>query len=331
MDSNSEQDAIFQSINTYSEQNTENDYLYIPFEDCFFKIFGESSKEIDKMSLEKLSKDNEIENLFRNNLEGLISNEANNKINQYESDCIICKNEDIFKKKKIKDFKIVKNAKIIKKNPQFPVSKEILQSNAIKIQLDDDSENKVTITTKRKINRKSWKIKKKRKFKPDEIRKKIKSRFHKSLKNIINLKLKNAGSQEFFGPLPQCFLCNITIELNKEVMNLTYRQLLEKDFTKHLKDQKSKQKANKAKYDRNLKVLKYLDKHQEISKKSGFDDISNMTYADILREYFLSEEFEFSVKKLKLEKENDEYINEYMIKSRTYVNFFLNYKEISMI
>ena len=56
-----------------------------------------------------------------------------------------------------------------------------------------------------------------------------------------------------------------------------------------------------------------------------------MTYADILREYFLSEEFEFSVKKLKLEKENDEYINEYMIKSRTYVNFFLNYKEISMI
>ena len=124
MDSNSEQDAIFQSINTYSEQNTENDYLYIPFEDCFFKIFGESSKEIDKMSLEKLSKDNEIENLFRNNLEELISNEAKNKINQNESDCIICKNEDIFKKKKIKDFKIfkegskdfsetVKNAKII--------------------------------------------------------------------------------------------------------------------------------------------------------------------------------------------------------------------------
>ena len=342
MDSNSEQDAIFQSINTYSEQNTENDYLYIPFEDCFFKIFGESSKEIDKISLEKLSKDNEIENLFRNNLEELISNEAKNKINQNESDCIICKNEDIFKKKKIKDFKIfkegskdfseiVKNAKIIKKNPQFSVSKEILQSNSIKIQLDDDSENKVTITTKKKINRKSWKIKKKRKFKPDEIRKKIKSRFHKSLTNIINLKLKNAGSQEFFGPLPQCFLCNITIELNKEVMNLTYRQLLEKDFTKHLKDQKSKQKANKAKHERNLKVLKYLDKHEEISKKSGFDDISNMAYADILREYFLSEEFEFSVKKLKLEKENDEYINEYMIKSRTYVNFFLNYKEISMI
>ena len=100
MDSDSEQDAIFQSINSYSEQNTENDYLYIPFEDCFFKIFGESSKEIDKISLEKLSKDNEIENLFKKNLEELISNEAKNKINQNESDCIICKNNDIFKKKK---------------------------------------------------------------------------------------------------------------------------------------------------------------------------------------------------------------------------------------
>jgi len=261
-----------------------------------------------------------------------------NKINQNESDCIICKNEDIFKKKKIKDFKIfkegskdfsetVKNAKIIKKNPQFSVCKEILQSNSIKIQLDDDSENKVTITTKKKINRKSWKIKKKRKFKPDEIRKKIKSRFHKSLTNIINLKLKNAGSQEFFGPLPQCFLCNITIELNKEVMNLTYRQLLEKDFTKHLKDQKSKQKANKAKYDRNLKVLKYLDNNIEISKNSGFDIISKMIYSDILNEYFSSLEFENSILKLKSEEENEDYINEYLVKAKTYVKFFLKHKE----
>lgn len=343
MDTDSEQDAIFQSYNFYEDQ-TENDYLYIPFENCFFKIFGESSKEIEKNSFDKISRrENEIENLFKKNLEELISNEFKNEINQNESDCIICKNEENIKKKKIiKDFKIfkegskdfsniVKNAKIIKKNLQFSVSKEVLQPNSIKIQLDDENENKVTITIKKKINKKSGKIKKKRKFKPDDIRKKIKSRFHKTLKNIINLKLKNAGSEEIFDLLPQCFVSNISKEINKEVMNLTYRELLEKDFTKDLNDLKSKQKANKTKYERNLKVLKYLDQNQEISKKSGFDVISNMTYSDILKEYFLSEEFEFSVKKLKIEKENDEYINEYMIKARTYVNFFLNYKQISKI
>lgn len=34
------------------------------------------------------------------------------------------------------------------------------------------------------------KKRKRRKFKPDNIRKKIKARFHKDLKNIINKKLK---------------------------------------------------------------------------------------------------------------------------------------------
>lgn len=40
-------------------------------------------------------------------------------------------------------------------------------------------------------------VKNKRKYKGDIIRKKIKSRFHKSIKNIINENLKKAGS-EFF-------------------------------------------------------------------------------------------------------------------------------------
>ena len=110
-------------------------------------------------------------------------------------------------------------------------------------------------------------------------------------------------------------------------MSLTFRQILEKDFTKEFNDPKSRQKANKVKLERNLKVLRYLDRHKDISKNSGFDIISNMTYADILREYFASEEFEFSVKKLRTEGENEDYINEYMIKARTYVNFFLNNKE----
>ena len=37
----------------------------------------------------------------------------------------------------------------------------------------------------------------KRKYKPDDIRKKIKARFHKSIKNIINGNLKKAGSKQY--------------------------------------------------------------------------------------------------------------------------------------
>ena len=49
-----------------------------------------------------------------------------------------------------------------------------------------------------------------RKFKPDDIRKKIKARFLKSLKNSINNKLQIANSKYLFDFLPQCFICCIT-------------------------------------------------------------------------------------------------------------------------
>ena len=60
----------------------------------------------------------------------------------------------------------------------------------------------------------------KRKYKPDDIRKKIKSRFHKSIKNIINENLRRAGSKYFFSFLPQIFICSIGREKNYQILNL---------------------------------------------------------------------------------------------------------------
>ena len=57
-------------------------------------------------------------------------------------------------------------------------------------------------------------MKKKRKYKSDDIRKKIKVRFHKVLKNKINESLKNAGSTELFSFLPQFFISNISKKFN---------------------------------------------------------------------------------------------------------------------
>ena len=101
-------------------------------------------------------------------------------------------------------------------------------------------------------NGKKMKKKKKRKFKPDDIRKKIKAKFHKVIKNIINSKLKNAGSQKLFDFLPQSFITNITIKLNNQAMYLTYENLIEKDYVPKTKIKKGNPDLEK--YKKNLDV-----------------------------------------------------------------------------
>ncbi len=165
----------------------------------------------------------------------------------------------------------------------------------------------------------------KRKYKPDDIRKKIKARFHKSIKNIINDNLRKAGSKMLFTYLPQVFISSITKEKNRNVLNLSLRELLQKDFVSEAENKRYKNRnVDIAKYNRNKKVLEYLDENPEISQNSGFDIISNMKYAELLDEYFKSEEFERAICKLREENEDEEYIKEYILKSKSYLNFFMD-------
>ena len=275
----------------------------------------EKKNEIEKDLYEKpMVIDDEIENEKETTEENTEEKNSKKKKKKHKKK----KNYTIFKEGSNELFKMLNEAKQKKKKNQFFIVDH-------KIEGIKESYQK---RRKRRINKKKEKLKKKRKFKPDDIRKKIKARFHKAFKNVINEKLKISGSKEFFDFLPQSFVSNISKQKNKEVMKLTYRQILEKDFTKELKNNKPhKKKVDKAKYDRNLKVLKYLDNNIEISKNSGFDIISKMIYSDILNEYFSSLEFENSILKLKSEEENEDYINEYLVKAKTYVKFFLKHKE----
>ena len=169
----------------------------------------------------------------------------------------------------------------------------------------------------------SNRLKHKRKYKPDDIRKKIKARFHKAIKNIINDNLKKAGSKHFFSFLPQIFISSIARETNHQVLNLNYRELLQKDFVSDIDETKYKNKnVDYLKYKNNLRVLEYLDKNPEICKNSGFDIISRMKYRDLLDEYFKSDEFDKAIYKLREEKEEEDYINEYINKAKNYVKFF---------
>jgi hypothetical protein len=172
---------------------------------------------------------------------------------------------------------------------------------------------------------KKRRIKKKRKFKSDDIRKKIKSRFHKTFKNIINENLKKAGAKKLFDFFPQCFIGNISKKINGECLELTYKELILKDFVSENNKEKE-QNVDYKKYIRNKEVLEYLEKNEEICKKSGFDIIKNKKYKDLLNIYFSSGEFEDSIIRLKKENESKEYIQEYVLKAKNYVNFYSKYK-----
>ena len=72
----------------------------------------------------------------------------------------------------------------------------------------------------------------------------------------------------------------------------------------------------------NINQLKDELMNPEIAKRSGFDIISQMTYCDLITEYFNSIEFERSIERLKMENESEEYIREYCLKAKHYVKFF---------
>ena len=165
------------------------------------------------------------------------------------------------------------------------------------------------------------KEKKARKFKPDDIRKKIKVRFHKKIKNIINENLKKAGSNELISFLPQFFIGNIAKKFNKQYFNTTFEDLLKIDFSTFQEEYFNKE-CDKKQFYKNMKTLEYLEKNQEISKISGFDIVKKMKYRDILKAYFSSHEFEISVKQLEEEKESEEYIQEYIYLAKNYIEYF---------
>ena len=52
--------------------------------------------------------------------------------------------------------------------------------------------NKFKVSYMEPKTKNNYKLNHKRKYKPDDIRKKIKARFHKSIKNIINENLKRS-------------------------------------------------------------------------------------------------------------------------------------------
>ena len=184
------------------------------------------------------------------------------------------------------------------------------------------------------IDPKGKRIAIRRKRKEDNIRKKIKSAFHKYMRLYINKALKKAGSKYIFETLPQHFIADISKKTNYRAMHMPYRKLFKFTYLNLVKDKNyRRRKYNKVitkaaidKYNRNKKTLEYLDSNPEINEKSGWEKIKNSKYSDLLEEYFNSDNFKKLVEKLS-QKEDKAYMDSFKFFSDNYVEFFLKYKQ----
>ena len=157
----------------------------------------------------------------------------------------------------------------------------------------------------------------KRKDNSDNIRKKVKSRFLKVLKNAVNGKLKLAGSKKFFNFLPQSFVSNVSKDKNREMFDSSFKDI----FTTNFCENKNGNQPDIKKYHHNVSVIQYLERNKEIAEKSNYNNFKNMKFYQIFYEYLKSKEFELEIVSLKMERENEKYIREYIFKACNFIEF----------
>ncbi len=157
----------------------------------------------------------------------------------------------------------------------------------------------------------------KRKDNSDNIRKKVKYRFLKDINNVGNERLKLAGSKKFFNFLPQTFVSNVSKDKNKDMFDSTFKEI----FTKNFCEDKDGNQPDVKKYHHNLSVIEYLEKNKEIAEKSNYNNFKNMKFYQIFYEYLKSKEFELEIVSLKMERENEKYIREYIFKACNFIEF----------
>ena len=240
---------------------------------------------------------------------------------------IIANNENTEKKdinfiiKKRKIFKIIykKSFNIFNDGEYDNYSKRIINEALNENNKQPDNKFVIKKFKYSKITKKRLKTKLSRKLCSDDIRKKIKTRFYKNLRDIINEKLKLAGSKNYFEYLPQSFITNTTKKYNISFLNLTLEEILKKKLFLG----KEYKKSTLEKYRRNLSLLDYLEKNKEISIKSNFNNIKIMKLYEIYDEYLNSKEFKMEISKLKQQqKESDKYIKKYIIKAINLIDDF---------
>ena len=136
----------------------------------------------------------------------------------------------------------------------------------------------------------------------------IRSFLNNALLNEINEKLKHIDSKIFLKKLPQMFVYNVIKKINKELINMTFIEILEK------KDLYDKNELNK--YYHNLKVLKL----KEINDNDDLKEIVNKKFVKLFEEYINSDKFKIDeINRLKVKNKKDNYIKNYIYFANNFI------------
>ena len=136
----------------------------------------------------------------------------------------------------------------------------------------------------------------------------IRSFLNNSLLNEMNEKLKHIDSKIFLKKLPQMFVYNVIKKINKELINMTFIEILEK------KDLYDKNELNK--YYHNLKVLKL----KEINDNDDLKEIVNKKFVKLFEEYINSDKFKIDeINRLKVKNKKDNYIKNYIYYANNFI------------
>ena len=165
------------------------------------------------------------------------------------------------------------------------------------------------------LRRKRFQDRRPRKENQDNIRKKIKRGFfNNGLIKKLNEKLKSIGSKKYLRKFPQHFVSDVNQKRNKELFNMTLREIFE---NKQLYINEDKEGFRN--YLNNLKVVQ----NEEIKENKELKIIFNKTINELYEEYINSDEFNIiEINRLKEKKMQDDYIKRYINLARYLILFF---------
>ena len=118
--------------------------------------------------------------------------------------------------------------------------------------------------------------------------------FNKFLKSKIESMKRECRCILFFDNFPRKFIFEAVKKGNKNFLEYTLEELIEKE-------ELYKDKDSEISYGVNLKVIRELksEKNRDIMEKYGYDKILKMNYRDLFEEYLKSNEFKQKIYKLK--------------------------------
>jgi hypothetical protein len=202
--------------------------------------------------------------------------------------------------------------------PNFEIKKtktkifEVIHRERISVFTNIENEENDSSIDDTFLKRKRYPEKRRRFENQDNMRKKIKRGFlNKALIKNINENLKNIESKLYLEKFPQKLVCDITKKSNKNILDMSLKQIFEK---KELYDD-----SDLNKYYHNLKVIKSKQIQENVELKS----ILNKKYFELFEEYINSKEFKVDeINQLKEKKMENSYIERYIYLAKHFIEFF---------